>query len=377
MRWCFTLNVGGEGQPAADTEIRFDGATTDYLVVGREVAPTTGQHHLQGYVRFKGKKDMTACKGALGHETVHVEPAKGNEEQNRTYCVKSGVFIEHGEYKPSAGTSGHRSDLDRAVQMIKDGSSMRDLAREEPVAVVKYQSGLQSLINLVSEAPSARDIHTTVLVGTTGTGKTHRVRTQFPDCYAVNLKDKYPWDQYTGQKVLLIDEFDPTSITIQEMNRLLDKWRCPLQARYANKEAFWTQVYICTNLPPEDWYNRLFSSTLVDSLQRRVSEPMGKCYQVESQDQVVDLEWWKVIAPATPSPLSSPQRSSSPACTIPQILAPRTPSQDQNPAPLKRLRRGMATVGVPTADACSKQPPVSAPAAADAGTVRNPMVIDD
>lgn len=46
--WCFTLNN------YTDEEIRrLESLECERLVVGKEVAPTTGTPHLQGYIRFK------------------------------------------------------------------------------------------------------------------------------------------------------------------------------------------------------------------------------------------------------------------------------------------------------------------------------------
>lgn len=356
-----------------------------YLVCGRETAPSTGQRHIQGYVRFKKDKRATAVQTALGTPCFQT-PAKGNEQQNRTYCVKEGDYVEFGVYEATAGAQGHRTDLDVIVDLVQGGKSMREIAKECPKGIIKFQSGIQSLINLVQEAPLAREIHTTVLVGTTGVGKTHRVVTQFPDCYSVNLKDKYPWDRYTNQSVLLIDEFDPSTTTIQEMNRLLDKWRCPLQARYANKEAFWTRVYICANLPPCDWYTRLFSETLVQSLMRRITEPMGRIYHVQSREEVFDLLWWNPAVPAPlqvdPSLLQSNQistltRPSTVSSDTPPLHELRTPPRSPSPPPLKRLRRGLASISASTAVVPSSQPPVDAPGAVSAGSATNPLMIDD
>lgn len=46
---------------------------------------------------------MSAVKAILGEDTLHLEPAKGNEEQNREYCMKDGNYREFGEYDPEQG----------------------------------------------------------------------------------------------------------------------------------------------------------------------------------------------------------------------------------------------------------------------------------
>ena len=74
-----------------------DAARVKYAVYGFEVAPTTGTCHLQGYISFKLQKNLAAVKRFLGSNSVHIEVAIGNAEENRVYCIKDGDFHEYGE----------------------------------------------------------------------------------------------------------------------------------------------------------------------------------------------------------------------------------------------------------------------------------------
>ena len=47
-----------------------------YIVYGKEIAPTTGTPHLQGYVRFKSPKTMSAALKALPG-APHIEIKRG------------------------------------------------------------------------------------------------------------------------------------------------------------------------------------------------------------------------------------------------------------------------------------------------------------
>lgn len=327
----------------------------EYMVFGRERAPTTGQHHVQGYVRFKVNTRAQGVQRAIGI-ACHVEPAKGNEEQNRTYCIKDGVFTEQGTYDKDAGKQGARSDLKRVVALVQAGKSMREIAMEEPVAVIKFSAGIQGYMNIVRRAPLMREIHTTVLWGETGTGKTHRVRTTFPDAFVVNFGLAHPWDGYSQQDVILLDEFNPGKVTIQDLNTYLDKWSVDLGARYNNRTAYWTKVYICSNQPPEEWYNTLFAKPLVDSLMRRLREPMGLVVQVLDQNQEINLTWWsstsvtatttEPAAVSTPSTPASDSRTTSLTTLQLEVRTPRLPVER---LPVVHLQRANATVGAPGA----------------------------
>ena len=60
-----------------------------YGCFGEEVCPTTGRPHLQGYVYFPNKVTWNALKSISRRICIAV--AKGNAEQNRVYCSKSGT----------------------------------------------------------------------------------------------------------------------------------------------------------------------------------------------------------------------------------------------------------------------------------------------
>jgi len=108
-RFCFTLNnpTGEERARLADISNR-----TDYLVFGREIAPTTGTPHLQGYVVFKNGITILDFK-RLTTARLHVEVARGSHQQNREYCIKDGDFNEYGVLPESR--QGERTDINSVI----------------------------------------------------------------------------------------------------------------------------------------------------------------------------------------------------------------------------------------------------------------------
>lgn len=85
-RWCFTLNNYDETelvslrQSLSQKEIR-------YAIFGKEVGDS-GTPHLQGYLSSTKAKRLSGVKKLVG-DRAHVEVAKGDERQNRSYCSKS------------------------------------------------------------------------------------------------------------------------------------------------------------------------------------------------------------------------------------------------------------------------------------------------
>lgn len=266
-RWCFTLNNPGDFRP------KYDADHVRYMVYQLE-AGENGTPHLQGYVRFDTPKRMSTVKTGLGSDALHLEVAKGTEEDNKRYCTKEPRLeqpVEQGTYDSEQGKKGRRTDLDQVATMLQTGTPMKRIAEEFATDYIRYHQGLEAFAQLIKPLPPARrEVTVLVLWGPTATGKTHRVMTTYPLCYPVQ-PGRDPWGGYQDQEVVLFDEFDPSKWTIQEMNRFTDVWRCPLDCRYRNRYAQWKLVVICANSRPENWWADQSNSYLWSSFQRRIT----------------------------------------------------------------------------------------------------------
>jgi len=65
----------------------------EYMVYQKEMAPTTGQQHWQGYVCFKKKRSLNWLKGNVD-STAHWVICKGTPAQNYEYCTKLDTRVE-------------------------------------------------------------------------------------------------------------------------------------------------------------------------------------------------------------------------------------------------------------------------------------------
>lgn len=265
-------------------------AEMDYMVWQRERCPETQRLHVHVYIRYKGRKYMNTVKRSLGREDAHVELRKGDEKSCRDYCTKEESRVEagteHGVYDETKGRQGKRTDLEDCAAMITAGRPMVEVAQAHPGDFIRYHRGFEAFANVLKPAPPVqRDVMVTVFCGPTGTGKTHRVLTQYPDCYSVP-EGKNPWDQYSSQPVIFLDEFDWKSWPVDTIKKVLDKWRYPLACRYNNKYAEWTHVVICANSSPVEWYNDgSIGPAHLDAFRRRIR---GRCYWVTAQEQTIE-----------------------------------------------------------------------------------------
>lgn len=334
-RWAFTVNNPEAWRPV------FDADTMEYLCYEIEHG-AQGTEHVQGYVCFKGRKALATVKGKLCQE-AHLEAAKGSEEQNRTYCNKEGGIVEYGTYEAARGSKqGHRTDLTSAIEKLKSGVPKTTVFMEHPELLIKYPAGMEKAAEMLLGAPELkRETHNTVLWGETGTGKSHRAHIGFPEAYFTTAAQKGTFDHYCGEKVVVLDEFDPLQIDIQQLLQWLDVWKVQLQCRYANKWARWTHLIICSNLNPDQWYV-LAADALRQALRRRLTAPLGKVYNVKDKKDVIDLNWW--VAPPASEPGSSRMPAMTEAAGAKRTTPPSRSSSPTTEPPLQRRRTGGAQV---------------------------------
>lgn len=139
--WCFTLNNYTDQEVLTLQDVRLVEVGMKYLCFGREVAPSTGTPHLQGYVYFTNAVRFTTVKSFL----VRAKwiKAKGSPEQNKAYCSKDGNFVERGE----CPRAGKRKDLEEFVEAVDQGLPKRQLMREHPGVFARHNSYANQLVD--------------------------------------------------------------------------------------------------------------------------------------------------------------------------------------------------------------------------------------
>lgn len=101
--FCFTFN----NYP--DTEL-VDNLVCKYIAYSKEVAPTTGTPHLQGYVTFATVKSLNQVKALL--PGCHVSVMIGSIAQNDVYISKVATMTERGD-KPISNDNKGRAEAMR------------------------------------------------------------------------------------------------------------------------------------------------------------------------------------------------------------------------------------------------------------------------
>jgi len=174
-RWTFTVNNWNED--TCSSLAALVPAPAKYVAYGKEVAPTTGTPHLQGYVVFVSNKRLPAVKKLL--PTAHWEAAKGTTEQNITYCSKDGQFTEHGDppkTRKEVGKDNHDKWLD-VIRSAEEGTCKA----EYPQEYVRYQNTILRMYEPKLE--NLESYSGLWLYGAPGTGKSRFAHANYPNAY--------------------------------------------------------------------------------------------------------------------------------------------------------------------------------------------------
>ena len=245
--YCFTINNF--------TEEEYEHLKTVpcvYACFQCEVAPETLTPHIQGYIYFKNMQTLAAVKAAV-NARAHFEPSAGTPQQNRIYCSKEGGtrFYEMG----TIPTKGARNDLAVVATMIKEGSSIKEVALEHPDAFIKYSTGI---IRLKALSDPKRNHKTEIFwyYGPTGAGKSYRASQEAgPDAYYKMGGNRW-WDGYDGHENVIIDDYRRDLCTFNELLRLLDRYPHRVEVKCASVEFVAKRIWITCPFTPRDvWRN--------------------------------------------------------------------------------------------------------------------------
>lgn len=287
-------------------------ATVTYYVYQKEIAPTTGREHWQGYIEFESPvRFATMKKHVFGDDTVHLEPRMGSQEDAIEYCMKEETRAP-GEQPVVWGTpynrhQGKRSDIDRMTDDIKAGKPMKRIRAEHSTAYAHaHVFANQMFMDIAEEQiPAFRTLTVYVIWGITGYGKTRRCYAFDPELYKLDHAGGTIWfDGYCGQKTLLIDDFYGT-IPIGFMLNLLDGYPMRLPVKGSFVKAAWTTVLITSNKNPDEWYQTCavlpehgFSSRLItelsaeqkNALHRRITKIIHVSTEWKPGDPIFDIQ---------------------------------------------------------------------------------------
>lgn len=197
----FTLN-----NYTPEDEEKLQAVECRFIHYGREVAPTTGTPHLQGYLCFDQQRTLSVLKKKV-HPTAYFAPMNGSFESNYKYCSKSDPEgYKRGDPPMSQAAKGEAGaqDYDKYIELAKEGRVDELPGRIKflhyRAVQYHYERGLEERKYY---GPQLRPLW---LYGATGTGKSQYVRRKYPEAYVKTCN--HWWQNYKGQEVIHLEDFD-------------------------------------------------------------------------------------------------------------------------------------------------------------------------
>lgn len=260
--WCFTLN-NYSLEDIEEYKMTLSGKDVKYGVFQLEKGEN-GTPHIQGYVNFHNGRTFKTVKRILGTR-VHLDIARGTAKQNKEYCTKTDTRVdgpfEYGELP----IQGNRTDLlffqDTLEKHLNDHLKVIEQCPTQCMKYYKYMDYFFKKKNdeIMRKRPLEKWV--CVLYGPTGTGKTRHVYDNHDadDIYVVQQgtgsQNSLWFDGYTGQSVVLIDDFRG-NIMFKFLLNLLDRYPLRVQVKGGTVLFNPNKIYITSNHNPSQWYKK-------------------------------------------------------------------------------------------------------------------------
>ncbi len=243
-----------------------------YFCMADEIA-TTGTYHTHIFLYSPSPIRFSTVKNRF--PTAHIDKTYGSAKENRDYIRKEGkweetdkaetkvpdTFLEWGDMP--AEKEEKAPQMYKLIQEVRKGISTANIIEESPDLAFRVRDIDTLRQTLLSDryASENRKIEVWYIFGASGTGKTRGIyeRHEAKDiCRITNYRNGrgISFDGYTGQDVLVFEEFH-SQIPIEDMLNYLDIYPLSLPARYSDRVACYTRVYITSNLPLEKQYRNV------------------------------------------------------------------------------------------------------------------------
>lgn len=177
--------------------------------------------------------------------------ATGTFHTHKAETTVAGSFMEWGTLPAEKEETD--PELYRLIRELREGKRTAEIIEQSPKYAFRVRDidTLRQTLLADRFATENRKLEVAYLYGDTGAGKTRSIYESHDPreiCRVTNYRKGVSFDAYNGQDVLVFEEFH-SQIPIGDMLNYLDIYPLSLPARYTDRTACYTKVYITSNLP--------------------------------------------------------------------------------------------------------------------------------
>jgi hypothetical protein len=148
---------------------------------------------------------------------------------------------------------------------IKDGS----INLIDPGVKIRYWGNIMKMHSFYLKPPMRPAVEVYVVIGPTGTGKTHWCHEAAGDNAYLKCSRVKWWDSYKSEENVIIDEF-AGMIDITYLLKWFDVYRCTVEIKGGQVALFAKKFWVTSNLEIDEWFPNAKSEHVL-ALKRRVT----------------------------------------------------------------------------------------------------------
>lgn len=246
---------------------------TRYCIWSKEKCPETGRLHYQIFMKFKKAVTLKHINTIWG-KGIKVLHCDASDEANIMYASKEETHVEGPWEFGENCKERERVDLKKVYADIKNGKTVDELTEDNPDLYHMYGRTITKL-ETIQNRRKFRTWMTTCdwYYGETGTGKSEEAFKDFsPETHYVGcVEDGGFWDGYSGQKIVILDDFRG-EISYAQLLKLIDKNPTYVKKKGIERYPFLSEkIIITSSLHPKDINWELAAGDSINQLIRRVN----------------------------------------------------------------------------------------------------------
>ncbi len=281
-KWAYIVHDKDDTRPHYHIALHFGGASVDTAQVAKwfNLAYTD-----ENGVEHTGENFINKVKGRWTDVIQYL--THGNDSQKNKYQYPSSEVHANFDFETeiqNAKTLGDFENYSYAQQL----QYVNSLPLSEKAQAFSKLRKLWELQCQLLTLNTDRQIQVIFITGKGGTGKTYYAKklleSQGYD-FCVSSSSNDPFQDYMGQKAIILDDMRDTAFDFEDLLKLLDNnTSSSVKSRFSNKVFNGEMIVITSSVPLVYWYKQLQfqSSESLQQLYRRIS-----CYVVVTETEII------------------------------------------------------------------------------------------